>query len=141
MKVNTKRIISAQATANRRGEAGTAPVAEHPTDNSAAAATPDHGRHHRDGFERAGMPTAIMVQPAAPNHRRSPAPKTDPDMERLLTPKEMASFLRVSLSFLAKARMRGDGPPYMLIGRSIRYSESGALRWMKSCVRQSTSER
>ena len=28
----------------------------------------------------------------------------------LFTPKEAADFLRVSLSWLAKARMRGDGP-------------------------------
>jgi predicted DNA-binding transcriptional regulator AlpA len=61
--------------------------------------------------------------------------------ERLLTPKETAQFLRVSESWLAKARMRGDGPPYMLFGRSIRYGGSGLVRWMKSCARQSTSER
>ena len=37
--------------------------------------------------------------------------------DRLLTPKEAADFLRVSLSWLAKARMRGDGPPYAKFGR------------------------
>ena len=31
----------------------------------------------------------------------------------LLTPKEAARLLKVSLSWLAKARMRGDGPPYI----------------------------
>ncbi len=61
-------------------------------------------------------------------------------VERLLTPKEAAHFLRVSLSWLAKARMRGDGPPYMMFGRSIRYGGDALIRWMKSCVRQSTSE-
>jgi hypothetical protein len=100
------------------------------------------GRHHRDSVERAELPAETMVQAAeVPSHRRSHAPNTDRDVERLLTPKEMAKFLRVSQSWLAKARMRGDGPPYMLFGRSIRYAEGGAMRWMKSCVRQSTSER
>jgi predicted DNA-binding transcriptional regulator AlpA len=61
-------------------------------------------------------------------------------IERLLTPKEAAHFLRVSLSWLAKARMRGDGPPYIRIGRSIRYSEPALLQWMKSRQRLSTSE-
>ena len=61
--------------------------------------------------------------------------------ERLFTPKETAQILRVSESWLAKARMRGDGPPYMLFGRSIRYGGGGLVRWMKSCARQSTSER
>jgi excisionase family DNA binding protein len=58
----------------------------------------------------------------------------------LLTPKEAARLLKVSLSWLAKARMRGDGPPYIRVGRSIRYSEAALLQWMKSRQRLSTSE-
>jgi len=61
--------------------------------------------------------------------------------ERMLTPKEESQFLRVSLSWLAKARMRGDGPPYVKVGRSIRYPETGTLRWMRTRQRWSTSER
>jgi predicted DNA-binding transcriptional regulator AlpA len=60
--------------------------------------------------------------------------------ERLLTAKDAATFLRVSLSWLAKARMRGDGPVYMKVGRSIRYADSGLIQWMKSRQRLSTSE-
>ena len=37
----------------------------------------------------------------------------------LLTPKEAARLLKVSLSWLAKARMRGDGPRYIRIGRCV----------------------
>jgi predicted DNA-binding transcriptional regulator AlpA len=59
----------------------------------------------------------------------------------LLTPKEAAKLLKVSLSWLAKARMRGDGPPYIQISpRSIRYTEATLLQWMKSRQRTSTSE-
>jgi excisionase family DNA binding protein len=58
----------------------------------------------------------------------------------LLTPKEAAKLLKVSLSWLAKARMRGDGPPYIRIGRSIRYAEAALIQWMKSRQRLSTSE-
>ena len=58
----------------------------------------------------------------------------------LLTPKEAAKLLKVSLSWLAKARMRGDGPPYIQIGRSIRYAEAALIQWMKSRQRLSTSE-
>jgi excisionase family DNA binding protein len=50
----------------------------------------------------------------------------------LLTPKEAAKLLKVSLSWLAKARMRGDGPPYIKIGKSIRYSEAALLQWLRS---------
>ena len=44
------------------------------------------------------------------------------------------------LSWLAKARMRGDGPPYICIGRSVRYDEATLIDWMKSQQRFSTSE-
>ena len=38
---------------------------------------------------------------------------------------------QVSLSWLAKARMRGDGPPFIKIGRAVRYSEAALIQWMK----------
>jgi predicted DNA-binding transcriptional regulator AlpA len=61
--------------------------------------------------------------------------------ERLLIPKEAADFLRHSLSWLAKSRMQGDGPPFVKIGRSIRYRETDLVHWMKARLRLSTSER
>jgi hypothetical protein len=58
----------------------------------------------------------------------------------LLTPKETAIRLKVSLSWLAKARMRGDGPPFTKLGRAIRYSDVALQQWVKSQQRLSTSE-
>ena len=58
----------------------------------------------------------------------------------LLTPKEASKLLKVSLSWLAKARMRGDGPPNIRVGRAIRYAEAALLQWMKSRQRLATSE-
>jgi Helix-turn-helix domain len=69
-----------------------------------------------------------------------PANKITIAIERLLTPNEAAARLRVSMSWLAKARMRGDGPPYIKVGRSIRYTEAGLVQWTKSRQRLSTSE-
>ena len=66
--------------------------------------------------------------------------KQHTDLSPLLTAKEAAVRLKVSLSWLAKARMRGDGPPYICIGRSIRYAEAALIQWMKSRQRLSTSE-
>ena len=60
--------------------------------------------------------------------------------EHLFTATEAADFLRLSLSWLAKARMRGDGPPYVKLGRSIRYREGALVQWLKSRARLSTSE-
>ena len=52
--------------------------------------------------------------------------------DELLEPNEVAALLKVSLSWLAKARAKNDGPPFMRIGRSIRYSKAALLRWIKS---------
>jgi hypothetical protein len=42
---------------------------------------------------------------------------------------------------LAKARMRGDGPPFIRVGRrAIRYTEAALLQRMKYRQRLSTSE-
>jgi predicted DNA-binding transcriptional regulator AlpA len=61
--------------------------------------------------------------------------------ELLLTAREAANFLRLSLSWLAKTRMRGDGPPYVKLGRTVRYREGALVQWLKSRARLSTSER
>ena len=61
-------------------------------------------------------------------------------IERVLTPTDTARLLNLSLSWLAKARMRGDGPPYIKVGRAIRYSEAALMQWMKSKQRTSTSQ-
>lgn len=62
---------------------------------------------------------AIAQNPSAP-------------IDDLLTPKEAAKLLKLSLSWLAKARKRGDGPPYIKIGRPIRYSKAALLAWLRS---------
>ena len=60
--------------------------------------------------------------------------------ERLLTAKDAADRLRLSRSWLAKARMRGDGPPYVKLGRSVRYGESALSEWIRARTKHSTSE-
>jgi predicted DNA-binding transcriptional regulator AlpA len=67
-----------------------------------------------------------------------PQKTVPPAAIKSVTPKEAAELLKISVSWLAKARMRGDGPPFIKVGRSIRYSELALLQWMKS--RLSTSE-
>lgn len=58
----------------------------------------------------------------------------------LLTPKEAAAILRLSESFLAKARMRGDGPRYRKLSRSVRYTRADLWLWLKACAKTSTTE-
>jgi hypothetical protein len=76
----------------------------------------------------------------ATNAPATPRIRSGPSIGILLTPKEAAHYLRVSLSWLAKARVRGDGPAYLKLGRSIRYTEPALVQWMKLRQRLSTSE-
>ena len=75
-----------------------------------------------------------------PDGRANPSRLTNL-RECLLTPADAANYLRLSASWLAKSRMRGYGPPYVKLGRSIRYREADLGQWMKSRLRLSTSSR
>jgi Helix-turn-helix domain len=66
--------------------------------------------------------------------------KSAPLVLALLTAREAARVLKVSVSWLAKARMRGDGPAYIKVGRAIRYTELALQQWLKGNQRLSTSE-
>jgi len=61
-------------------------------------------------------------------------------LDPLLRAPEAANLLGVSMSWLAKARLRGDGPQYTKIGRSVRYPHSSLALYIKSRTRISTSE-
>ena len=69
-----------------------------------------------------------------------PSQKPPTAIAALRTPKEAAQFLKLSTSWLAKARMRGDGPRYIKFGRAIRYSEADLLQWISSQRRSRTSK-
>lgn len=66
--------------------------------------------------------------------------KAPPLVASLLTPREATRILKVSVSWLAKARMRGDGPAYIKVGRGVRYTEVALQQWLKANQRLSTSE-
>jgi predicted DNA-binding transcriptional regulator AlpA len=57
----------------------------------------------------------------------------------LLTPKQAARHLNLSVSWLAKRRLAGDGPPYVKLGGAVRYAETSLQQWMKGQQRTSTS--
>jgi predicted DNA-binding transcriptional regulator AlpA len=58
---------------------------------------------------------------------------------RLIKPIEAAHFLGLSQGWLAKLRLTGNGPPYVKIGRQVRYRRADLLRWAEKGFRRSTS--
>ena len=69
----------------------------------------------------------------------SPAPDRTASAPTLLTSKQAARRLNLSVSWLAKRRLAGDGPPYIKLGGAIRYAENSLQQWMKGQQRTSTS--
>ncbi len=64
-----------------------------------------------------------------------------PQNDYLLTPKEAAEYLKVSESYLAKARMRGTGPAFIQLGRAVRYSRTALENHKAAQTRTSTLQR
>jgi hypothetical protein len=54
--------------------------------------------------------------------------------------KAAADILGVSASFLNKARMTGEGPPFLKIGAAVRYDLQALEAWVASMARTSTSD-
>ena len=61
--------------------------------------------------------------------------------DKLLTSKEAAPILGVSVAFLERDRWAGARVPFIKIGsRAVRYRLSDLNAYIESCVRQSTSQ-
>lgn len=69
------------------------------------------------------------------------APARASTIDPLLHPRDAAKILNVSISWLAKARLSGEGPRFVKIGRAVRYLESALREYIKGRTRGSTSER
>jgi len=68
------------------------------------------------------------------------SPKTN-EIDPLLHPLQVAKLLAVSVSWLAKSPLTGTGPPFIKIGRAVRYAQSAVHEFILSQQRLSTSER
>ncbi|WP_411819895.1 helix-turn-helix domain-containing protein [Hyphococcus formosus] len=58
----------------------------------------------------------------------------------LLTPKQAAQRLTLSPQTLARWRLIGQGPKWSKLGGRVVYEEGDLREWVKSQIRQSTSE-
>jgi hypothetical protein len=76
-----------------------------------------------------------MPEEAKDSTSATPALPTD----QMLTADAVTMILDVSPSWLAKARMRGEGPPFIKVGWSVRYFPLGP--WLAAQRRPSTKKR
>ena len=61
-------------------------------------------------------------------------------LENLLSENEISQIFGRSIPTLQKDRLKGLGPPYLKIGRLVRYSPSAVQAWLDDQVRRSTSD-
>jgi hypothetical protein len=65
--------------------------------------------------------------------------ESGPNSLPLLTVQEVAALLRCSVSSLNKWRLSGRGPPFVYVGRRVRYRPADIAAYIAECTRVSTS--
>jgi predicted DNA-binding transcriptional regulator AlpA len=61
-------------------------------------------------------------------------------IEPLLDEKEISRLTGRAIPTLQKDRLQGSGPPFVKIGRHVRYQASVVQAWLDKNTRQSTSD-
>ena len=59
------------------------------------------------------------------------ATESDVDDEALLSSEQAAGLLGLAPSTLAKGRVTGNSPPYLKLGRAVRYRKPDVLAWAR----------
>ena len=62
------------------------------------------------------------------------------EFRSVMTPREAAASLSLSVGGLAKMRLTGDSPRFVKIGASVRYRRGDLDAWLQSRIRKSTSD-
>ncbi|MBF0292788.1 MAG: helix-turn-helix domain-containing protein [Nitrospinae bacterium] len=60
--------------------------------------------------------------------------------DSLLTAKEAAEMLNISIFWMERQRWLGSGPMYLKVGRAVRYRKSDLEKYLSNRGRTSTSE-
>jgi hypothetical protein len=66
--------------------------------------------------------------------------QSSPDLDSALNENQAAEFLGVSVRTLQAWRVRGGGPPYVKIGRSVRYQRQVLVRFQEQHTVTSTTD-
>lgn len=68
------------------------------------------------------------------------APSITASGEQLLTEADLATMLKTSQRAVQAWRTRGGGPPFIYVGRLVRYTARAVDTWIASRTRVSTSD-
>lgn len=76
------------------------------------------------------MQTTAKRQTVPPSQVPVPTAVTLP---RLMSQKDLASYLGKSTAWCERARWAGTGPRFIRLGRHVRYRVDDVLAWVESC--------
>jgi len=84
---------------------------------------------------RTGAPTKLLnPEQLAEDYQARRA--TVPLEDVLLDTVQLAAWLQCTRQWLEKMRIAGDtGPPFMKLGRMVRYRRGDVLTWLEGCAR------
>jgi hypothetical protein len=82
------------------------------------------------------MRTSKLLDSAA-----MPTATSAADLDQLLDDTVLSTWTGRTRGWFAKARMSGNGPPFIKIGRKVLYRRRAVLEWLAECERRPTSER
>ena len=57
------------------------------------------------------------------------------DLPRLLTPDELSTYLQVPIRTLDRWRLHNTGPPFIRLGRAVRYPSTELAVWIANQLR------
>ncbi len=62
------------------------------------------------------------------------------ELPLLLTEKEFCTYVGKSRAWAQRARLEGDGPPYVKVGRTPLYPADKLEKWLQGSERRATNE-
>lgn len=90
----------------------------------------DHGELIRELLEKA----------SSANVNHSLHPEHIVPMPLLMNQKSLAAYLGKSTAWCERARWAGEGPPFVKLGRHVRYRADDVMAWIEENAKHSTSE-
>lgn len=54
------------------------------------------------------------------------------------TPEQMANELQITTEYLSQLRSRGGGPPFVKVGRTVRYPQYAVAKWIQETAMTKT---
>ena len=72
------------------------------------------------------------------HHLYAENPPQETSLPKLLSPKELASYLRKSHAWIERSRWDGTGPKFIKVGHHCFYREQDVIEWLSERQRSQT---